>query len=311
MSKVLLTGASGFVGSATAEALLKEEHSVKAALRQTSSLSRVPGGCETVRVDFLDPDDLEPHLQGIEVIYHIAGATKAASQEEYDRANAATTRALLDARGRACPGALFVLVSSQSAAGPGGRGATTPYGRSKLLAEEAARHETNWVVVRPPAVMGPGDEAAAPFFRMAARGFLVTPWVNRGGFCLIYVDDLVRLLLMLPERPDARQVILQPSWPRTFTWSEFARLMRQAAGRRVFHLRVPAPLVRTAGFLSEVWGSARGSYPIFDRHKSGELVCCDWKLDTADTERLTGWKPQVEPSEAFSLTMRSMFPQGD
>ena len=90
--------------------------------------------------------------------------------------------------------------------------------------------------------MGPGDEAAAPFFRMAARGLLVTPWVNRGGFCLIYIDDLVRLLVMLPECPEARQVILQPSWPRTFTWSDFASLMRKAADRRVFHLRVPAPL---------------------------------------------------------------------
>ncbi len=309
MSKVLLTGASGFVGSHTAKALLEKGHSVKAALRKTSSLSKVPEGCATIRVDFLDPADLEPHLQGIGVIYHIAGATKAASQEEYDRANAATTRALLSARERACPEALFILLSSQSAAGPGGRGATTPYGRSKVLAEEAIRHESNWVAVRPPAVMGPDDEAAAPFFRMAARGILLTPWVNRGGFCLIYVDDLVRLLLMLPECPEAGRKILQPSWPETFTWSEFAALMRRAAGRRMLHLRVPPPLVRAAGFLSEVWGAARGSHPIFDRHKSGELVCCDWKTDGGEVERITGWKPRVTPAEAFSRTMRSMVPE--
>lgn len=306
MSRVLLTGASGFVGSHTADALLKKGHYLKAVLRKTSSLSKVPAGCETARVDFLDPADLEPHLQSIEVIYHIAGATKAASQEAYDRANAATTRALLAARERACPEALFVLVSSQSAAGPGGHGPKTPYGRSKVLAEEAVRHTSGWVVVRPPAVMGPADEAAAPFFRMASKGLLLTPWVNRGGFCLIYIDDLVRLLALLPDCPQARRKVLQPSWHRTFTWKDFAALMRKAAGRKVLHLRVPPPVVRTAGFLSEIWGSVRGSHPIFDRHKSGELVCCDWKLDTADTERLTGWKPEVDPEEAFRITMRSI-----
>lgn len=304
MSNVLLTGASGFVGSHTARALLNGGHTVRAALRKTSSLSRVPDSCETVRIDFLDSSDIEPHLQDIEVIYHIAGATKAPSQEAYDLANAATTRALLRARGNVCPEALFVLVSSQSAAGPGGRGPTTPYGRSKVLAEEAVRHTPGWVVVRPPAVMGPGDEAAAPFFRMAARGLLLTPWRDRGGFCLVHVRDLADLLASLPEVPEARRVVLQPSWPRLFTWKDFAGLMRKAAGRRLVHIRVPPPLVRSAAFLSEVWGSLRGCHPIFDRHKSGEMLCCDWKLDCEETERLTGWRPRTTPEEAFAETMR-------
>ena len=306
MSRVLLTGASGFVGSHTAEALLNEGHSVKAALRKTSSLSKVPGKCEAARVDFLNPGNLQPHLQGIDVIYHIAGSTKAGSQEEYDLANAATTRALLKARETACPESRFILVSSQSAAGPGGKGPTTPYGRSKLLAEECLRHADNWTIVRPPAVMGPGDEAAAPFFRMASRGLLMTPWVNRGGFCLIYVGDLARLLTALPESPETRNAVLQPSYARLFTWKDFAELMREAAGRRVLHLRVPPPFVRAAGFLSEVWGAARGKHPIFDRHKSCELLCCDWKLEAEETRRLTGWKPEVPPEEAFARTMRSI-----
>ena len=303
MSNVLLTGASGFVGSHTAKALIDEGHTVRAALRKTSSLSRVPKDCETVRIDFLDSSNIEPHLQDIEVIYHIAGATKAPSQEAYDLANAATTRALLRARDETCPQALFVLVSSQSAAGPGGRGPTTPYGRSKLLAEEAVRHAENWVVVRPPAVMGPEDEAAAPFFRMASKGLLLTPWLNSGGFCMVYVKDLAELLCLLPKSPDARRAVLQPSWPRLFTWGDFASLMRSAANRRVIHLRVPPFLVRGAAFLSEVWGSLRGCHPIFDRHKSGEMLCCEWKVD-GEAEKLTEWKPGTSPEEAFAETMR-------
>jgi hypothetical protein len=81
--------------------------------------------------------------------------------------------------------------------------------------------------------------------------------------------------------------------------------MRQAAGRRVLHLRVPPPLVRAAGFLSEAWASARGGHPIFDRHKSGELLCCDWKLECDEARDLVEWTPQVTPEEAFSRTMSS------
>ena len=99
---VFLTGATGFVGGVLGRHLLSSGHRVKAALRGSSNADRVPVGCEVVRVDFLDPGSMAPHLEGVDVIQHVAGAVKARCQEEFDLANAASTAALVKAANTAC-----------------------------------------------------------------------------------------------------------------------------------------------------------------------------------------------------------------
>ncbi|MBD3370317.1 NAD-dependent epimerase/dehydratase family protein [Candidatus Fermentibacteria bacterium] len=302
MANVYLTGASGFIGSRVANLLLQKGYSVTAALRSTSSLARVPSGCSIVRVDFLDPESIEPHLEGTRAIYHIAGTTKAASQEEFDRGNAATTRALLKAREAVSPDALFILASSQAAAGPGDRGPVSPYGASKLLAETIARRTDGWVVVRPPAVFGPDDPATEPIIRLANKGLFFSPWVNTGGFCLVYVDDLARLFGMLPDCPDMVGQTLLPAYDHPISWKEFYAAIRRAAGRKVLHVRLPVALVPGIGYLCEYAAALRGRCAAFDRYKARDFVCCDWKLDDGRTRNITGWKTETGLVEALERT---------
>lgn len=302
MADVYLTGASGFIGSRVANQLLEKGYSVTAALRSTSSLARVPSGCSIVRVDFLDPDSIEPHLQGTRAIYHIAGTTKAVSQEEFDRGNAATTRVLLKAREAASPDALFVLASSQAAAGPGDRGPISPYGSSKLLAEKITMRTARWVVVRPPAVFGPDDPATEPIIRLADRGLFFSPLVGSGGFGLVYVEDLARLFVMLMECPEAVSQTLLPAYDHPVSWKEFYGGISRAAERKILHLRLPVFLVPGIGYLCEYAASLRGRCASFDRYKAREFVCCDWKLDDGLTRKLTGWKTEVGLVEGLRRT---------
>jgi len=310
MNKTILTGASGFLGSHIIEILRNKGIPVHALLRESSSLKNLPHSCEFTRVDFMNPDSMSKALEATDVIIHSAGATSARSQEEYDRANALVTKNILKARKRYAPGALFILISSQAASGPGGIGPVTDYGRSKLLGEFAVRETDNWVIVRSPAIFGPRDPASAPVMKLALKGVFVSPWINTGGFCLTYVRDLAELIKDLPEYPDAIGETLEPSYGRLFSWKDFHRILQEASGRRILHLRIPPILVHASGFMSEVMATLTGRTPFFCRDKCREFLSRGWQVEDGLTGRLTGWEPSMTVEEAMKITLESIRESG-
>ncbi len=302
MQKAFVTGVTGFLGGHLAPVLARCGWDVGSVCRGSSDTSGVPGCCRIERIDMLDPGSYSGSLAGCDAIFHLAGATSARSREAFDRSNAAVTAALLEARRLFAPEAMLVYVSSQSAGGPSGDRPMTPYGASKLLAESLVRKSRGWVIVRPPAVFGPGDDAMLPLFRQAARGFFLSP-TGRGGFPLVYVKDLAEFLAGLPSVPEVAGRTLEPSYGRSFDWRDIHGLLQEAAGRRVLHLRVPPPLVLSAGWLSGTVGRFRGACPVFDLHKSRELLSRGWKVTDPAVVELTGWTPATPPEQAFASTM--------
>ena len=174
MRTAFMTGATGFVGSHLASVLLSGGWRVRAVVRASSSLARIPRGCVVERTGFDAPAALRSAMEGADAVFHIAGATSARCQEEFDSANALVTRAVAGAWRDSAPSAPFILVSSQSAAGPCGDGPLTPYGRSKLAAEAVLRRcDGEWVIIRPPAVFGPGDDAISfGYVRVGGKGIV-------------------------------------------------------------------------------------------------------------------------------------------
>jgi nucleoside-diphosphate-sugar epimerase len=278
MNKAIITGASGFLGSHIIKIMMDKGMSVHALLRESSSLRNLPDECEFARVYFMNPDSMAEAIADADIIVHAAGATSAASQEEFDRANALVTKNILTARERYASNALFIFVSSQAASGPTGNGPVTDYGRSKLLGEFAVRDTDNWVILRPPAIFGPGDPASTPVMKLALKGIFVSPLINGKGFCLVYVRDLARLIADLPDYSDAVGKTLEPSYGKLFSWKDFHRILEEAAGRRILHIRIPPFLVRAAGFMSEALASAAGTASFFSRDKCRELLAAEWPI---------------------------------
>jgi nucleoside-diphosphate-sugar epimerase len=311
MERVFLTGISGFVGGCLAGRLASDGIEVIAVCRKNSRLDALPRGCSVTEVDFLKPAGLAARMEGASAIFHLAGATAGGSQESFDIANAAFTRSLLAARDAAAPGAVFVHVSSQSASGPCGEGPISPYGRSKLLGELVVRRSGNWIIVRPPAVFGPGDKALAPVFRLANRGIFPYPLRRGTGFALIYVADLADLLARLPGCPDAREKVLEPSYGRIFTWGEFRGLLEKASGKGILPIPVPPPFAYAAAFISETIGAFSGSCPVFDRHKCREFLAAGWTAGTVPVKKATGWSPASNVVDALRETWMACCPPRD
>lgn len=117
MTVTLVTGATGFIGSHLVESLAAEGQEIRCLVRPGSNLRWLPQGA--VRL-FTTPSALEGFaeaMRGVEVVYHLAGATKARSLAEYQHHNVTLTRRLLDAVAAHAPGLRrFVMVSSPARA---------------------------------------------------------------------------------------------------------------------------------------------------------------------------------------------------
>ena len=189
--KVLVTGASGFLGGHVAELLSRRGDSVRALVRSTSNrkhLEKLPnvelfeGGVEEV-------ERVREAVDGVDAIVHAAGLVKARSTDEFFAVNVGGTSNLVQAarsgsRGRPSTVKRFVYVSSLEACGPSADGRPVPvdqespvnaYGRSKLAAEKvvlSAKDELPVVILRPGAIYGPRDGEILDVFKTIQRGLL-------------------------------------------------------------------------------------------------------------------------------------------
>ena len=297
--RIFLTGASGFVGRNLMKQLIESGHDVTASVRATSDTGLIPAGCRIVTADLMSPESISSHLVDIEVIYHVAGAVKASSGEDFDRINAGLTAALVNAAKIQCPEALFILASSQAAAGPNDNGPQSSYGRSKLLAEQAVTGLSRYIIVRSPAALGSDDGETQPFYRWARRGITVTLGNNDVRFCIISISDLSCFMAMLADTPAAVGKILQPSLPTLITWKKIHKAMEKATGKRILRIPVPSLLVYTIGFLAETMATLTGSRLLLDREKARDITSSEWLCKQNEVEKITGWKPELSFDETI------------
>jgi nucleoside-diphosphate-sugar epimerase len=270
MAKVLVTGASGFIGRHLVSALLARGDEVVCLVRPTSrcdELKTLDICC--VRGDVSEADGLSQYVAGQDYVYHVAGCTSGLTNRDYYRCNQLGVRNIAAACAKQTTPPVLLTVSSLAAAGPATSGRplvesdhslpVSVYGRSKRAGEIEAEVQANRVpitVVRPAIVLGEWDKAGLSMFWSIDRfGLHLVPSLGRNRFSLIHVADLVELMIgaalrgkRLPPQPlngapPTGQGYYFASCEVDPVYDDLGRMIGQALQRRVFPLHVAVPLV--------------------------------------------------------------------
>jgi nucleoside-diphosphate-sugar epimerase len=316
---VLVTGATGFVGSSLVEALLNKHYSVLCFVRSNSdirALQKMP-----VRLligDLEDPSVLQNGACEIQTVYHVAGAIKAADRKGYFQTNQIGTRRLLEILAESTPAlSRFIHVSSLAAAGPSpeGRALTEGekpnpiswYGESKLQSELEVLKFANAfpvTIVRPSAVYGPRDRETLLIFRMVKHGCLFTPGRFTRRFSLIHVDDLTQALIQAGEHKTSSGEIFFVSRQETYTWDEVGRVIAKVLGRSYRRIAFPQILAQLAGVGGDLWSNARGRPASISSQKVKELLQPSWLCDSSKAMACLGFHPEIDLESGVRNTVR-------
>jgi len=313
--RALVTGGHGFLGSHLVDLLLERGYAVRCLLRPGRPETLLGGRpVEVVRGDIRAAQGLAAAVEGVDLVFHVAGLVAARSPAEFRDVNALGTGRLAAAVAARREGACrFVLVSSQAAIGPSpdGRPLTeerppsplTHYGTSKLLGELALAHAgIPFTVVRPPAIYGPRDRALLPFFRLAAWG--LAPGLEGPGrrFNLLHARDVAAGILSAAEAEGARGRAYFLSDGQGYGYGDVAQSMGRAFGLKP--RRVPMPdclLDLLAAFSDEALGLL-GRVPVFGRDKARELKARWWLCSAERAQRELGWRPRVALDDGIRET---------
>jgi nucleoside-diphosphate-sugar epimerase len=298
--RVLVTGASGFIGRPLGIALAQAGHMVRAAVRDRRALA-FPRGVEPARLpDLTGPVDWGPLLIGIDAVVHLAAiahAEREVADTAFDRVNHQATAALASAAAAAGV-TRFVFVSSIGAQS----GATSdrplseadvpaptkPYGRTKLAAEAAVRASgVPYTILRPMLVYGPDPKGNIARLKWLAGLPVPLPFASlKAPRSLVALDNLIGAIQFALEDGRATNETFIVADAETISVADIITILRTAVGRRPALIPVPPRLMALAFSLigqREKWDQLAGS-----------LVAPPTKLMAA------GWRPAVDPQSGFA-----------
>ncbi len=315
--RVLVTGGTGFVGSHLVERLLRSGYAVTCLVRDPLHLRWLEGlDVRLAHGDCTRPESLASAVQGISVIFHCAGLTKARDAHDYYLVNHLGTKNLLEACVRYNPDIeKFVLVSSQAAAGPSLDGrpvkdGDTPhpvsdYGRSKLLAENEVRSYKDRlpiVILRPSSVYGPRDVDIYELFRWASRGLTLEMTGGNRYLNLCYVEDLTAALLLSAEHRTQSGIVYFVAENRPYSRSEFRNLLLATGGVKSRMIKIPYGAAYLIGLASEIGSLFTKRPALANRQKIREAAQRYWLCDVGKIENDLRFRAEYPLQKGLELT---------
>ncbi len=289
-----MTGATGFLGRHLIECARSSGHRVRALTRRPVNANT---DSQTVWVTGTLDDSaaLKTLVAGADVVVHAAGAIKALSRANFFLVNRDGTEAVVSAAtGEGVK--RLVLVSSLAAREP----TLSPYAASKRAAEmvvEEYADRLDAIILRPPAIYGPGDGETVRLFQMAVNGFMLAPGHPAARLSLIHVDDVASAVLACCEHPQVSRLFeIDDGATGGYRWQDLADAAGQAVDRPLKIAHLASVFIWILGLAGTLKGLITRSPAMLTLAKVPELRHPDW---VATAPRPDGWVPRWSLKDGF------------
>ncbi|OAI02374.1 NAD-dependent dehydratase [Methylomonas methanica] len=302
MTRALVTGASGFIGSQLCQALMNQGYAVR-------TCSRAGHGPDNIAFDFAKPGACPAELcSGIDVVFHLAGKAHALAENrqdaaEYREVNTEGTRKLLEAAQQAGVKS-FVFFSSVKAVGDSSsqpmdetlnEPASDPYGLSKYDAEQLVLHggyTPHPVVLRLSMVYGDTGKGNLPRMIKAVRRGIFPPLAESGNQrSMVHVEDVIASALLAAEKPEAAGQIYIVTDQQSYSTRQIYDAIRAALGKSPVAWSVPMPLLASLASLGDGFGRLTGRRFPIDSDSLEKLTGSAW-YSSAKIGRELGFQPR-------------------
>ncbi|MEI8133730.1 MAG: NAD(P)-dependent oxidoreductase [bacterium] len=315
---ILLSGATGFVGSHAAEKLLASGNRVTALVRGSSNLKWLHGkDIATVKADFDDPNSFQDALKGIDRVVHVAGVTAAKNKEGFYQGNQIATRNFLEAVKKYGDSvSRFVLISSQTAGGPSldGKPVTeetpphplTTYAKSKLAAEQEARQFREHfpvTILRLSAIYGPRDTAILSFFQTVHKRIKPLIGFQEKFVNLAHVSDIALGIELGTDHPEAENRTFYIGSDRQYGWRELSDLASEIMKKKGVFIMIPHIVVSGIAGISEFASIFKSQPSVLNWEKRLDITQLNWICSIDRARREIGYIPKISVRDGFQETI--------
>jgi nucleoside-diphosphate-sugar epimerase len=330
MQRVLVTGATGFIGGHLTEALTRNGNETRCLVRPTSDTRRLSEiGAALVEGDVTKADGLDEAVANVDLVFHLAGLTTALSKAEMSKVNAEGPGLVAAACARRQTPPAMIVMSSVAAAGPTERDAIrvesdpvapiSNYGHSKRAGELAAAKWADRVpitIIRPGIIFGPRDRLTLPIFKtIATWGIHPVVGMGRTKLALLHIDDLIDLLLKVAHNgerlPATESGATEPGAGVYFashgsapSYREFGSLIARAMNRQVVSIPLFPPVAWSAAAVSQLWSQVRRRSDPLNVDKIREAVQTSWAISNEKAKRQLNWKLRASLEKQLQDTVK-------
>jgi nucleoside-diphosphate-sugar epimerase len=301
MKKILITGASGFIGSFLVEKALEKGWEVWAGIRSSSSREYL----QDPRISFIDLNyanseqlrqQIAAHVEKYgkwDYVIHNAGLTKCVRMQDFEKVNYWFTRRFVEALqvSLAIP-EKFILMSSLSAYPD----PDTAYGKSKQQAERFLTSQTDfpYIILRPTGVYGPRDKDYLILLKSVKKGLEVTAGYEVQKLTFIYVKDLVKAVFLALESSFRNKAYFVADG-RVYSDEEYTQIMKNVLKKKcVLKLKIPLGVVKIVAAIAESFSKITKKPATLNRDKYKIIRKRDWTCDTSPLEAELGFSADYD-----------------
>lgn len=319
MKKILITGASGFIGSALIEEGLKRGYEMVAGIRSTSSRKYLADErIKFFELDFTDQKKLEQQLikhGRFDYIIHNAGITRAKKIQDYFTVNAQYTKHLADAliSSNNVPDK-FIYMSSLAAVGPGTTQEpishtdvprpVTSYGKSKLESENYLRSlkDFPYIIIRPTAVYGPRDKDIYILLKMLNSNFEAYIGFGKQVLSFVFVKDLAHAIFLTLESPHKQKEYFV-SDGLIYDSRTFNSIAKKYLKKKTISITIPTAVLQPIAYTAEAIAALFGNIAVLSRERVKEFGARNWSVDTNPLQTETGFKAEHDLESGLKETI--------